>query len=145
MLLMKTSIEKRWKVSRKGEKKSPNMLLMKTSIEKRWKDNTTKVWKKLNFFQNLIFSSYTKRMKNKSVSVFKFPYPIKKISIIWQRAPEWRLVKIDSTLRKVSLLKLSVWVCSPGKIMLCHDFCTTVVFTDLTIFSSGFGLEQLLF
>ena len=76
-----------------------------------WWSNTTNVWKKFNFFQNLIFfHTQNERTTNGSV-------------------------KIDSNLRKVSLLKLSNWAYLPGKIMLCNDVCTTVVFTDFTIFS----------
>ena len=74
-------------------------------------------------------------MNNKSVPIFEFLYPLTKISIIGQKAPEWGPVKIYSNLRKVSLLKLSNWVCLPGKIMLCTDYCTTVGFTDFTFFS----------
>ena len=74
-------------------------------------------------------------MNNKSVSILKFPYPLTKKSIMWQKAPKWGPVEVDSNLRKVLLLKLSVCVCLPGKIMFCNDFCISVVFTDLTIFS----------
>ena len=87
------------------------------------------------FFKVYFLCSYTKRMNNKSVSIFKFPYSITKIFLIWQKAPERGPVKIDSNLRKFSLLKLSVWVCLPGKIMLCNDFCTTAVFNDWNKFS----------
>ena len=42
--------------------------------------------------------------------MFSFPKPLINISIIWQRAPEWGPLKIDSTLFKISLLNWSVLV-----------------------------------
>ena len=49
-----------------------------------------KFWlvKKCFFFKNFIFSSYTMLTNKTSVSTVKLPYPLKKMSIIWQKAPE---------------------------------------------------------
>ena len=63
------------------------------------------------------------RKTNRWVSIVIFPYPITNISIFWQKAQEWGPVKIFSSLRNVSLLKLSVSICFEVKIILCTDFC----------------------
>ena len=79
--------------------------------------------------------------------MFSFPKPLINISIIWQKAPEWGPLKIDSTLFKVSLLYWSVWVFDEivehtklwivfcGKI----DVALASVFENLLVTAEDFG------